>query len=214
MSVKFAEQILDGMVDEDGNCGERGISAKQYRILTQYLTESERKNDGGWEGDYAYKQFCKWDEWGYIGKYYVELEAWEHFNLGAAIKSVRRWIDEVPTFENSQWVGEPKKRMELTLTLINDYSYERPSYSGYGYDMAYIYTLADDEGNCYVWKTTNNCFMVSSVEATTKDGREIWADRIAEKGDRITLKATVKEHSEYKGIKQTIINRPKVLAIA
>ena len=35
----------------------------------------------------------------------------------------------------------------------------------------------------------------------------------AEPGDKVALKATVKEHGEYKGVKQTVITRPKVKAI-
>lgn len=34
------------------------------------------------------------------------------------------------------------------------------------------------------------------------------------KGQRVTLKATVKEHGERDGVKQTIISRPKVLSCA
>ena len=33
---------------------------------------------------------------------------------------------------------------------------------------------------------------------------------LASKGDQVTLKATVKDHSVYKGTKQTVINRPKI----
>ena len=34
---------------------------------------------------------------------------------------------------------------------------------------------------------------------------------IGNKGDTLTIKATVKEHTVYKGVKQTVIQRPKVL---
>lgn len=33
---------------------------------------------------------------------------------------------------------------------------------------------------------------------------------LGDKGDTITLKATVKDHAEYQGVKQTVINRPKL----
>lgn len=35
-------------------------------------------------------------------------------------------------------------------------------------------------------------------------------NRIAEKGQRVTMKATVKSHGEREGVKQTIVSRPKV----
>ena len=43
----FAEQILDSMVDEDGHCGERGLSPKQFAILSERLCEGahRRRND-------------------------------------------------------------------------------------------------------------------------------------------------------------------------
>lgn len=37
----FAEQILDSMVDESGHCGERGLSPKQFTVLTERLREGE-----------------------------------------------------------------------------------------------------------------------------------------------------------------------------
>jgi hypothetical protein len=40
-----------------------------------------------------------------------------------------------------------------------------------------------------------------------EDGDE-WVD--AEIGSTVTMRATVKDHSEYKGTKQTVITRPKV----
>jgi len=37
---------------------------------------------------------------------------------------------------------------------------------------------------------------------------------IGNKGDTTTVKASVKEHTVYNGVKQTIIQRPKVLEVA
>ena len=38
-----------------------------------------------------------------------------------------------------------------------------------------------------------------------------FGNNIANEGDEITFKATVKEHGEYKDVKQTIVQRVKVL---
>lgn len=207
MSISFAEQIIDTMVDESGNCGERGLSTKQYQCISKYLTEGEHEYIGSWEGDYGTIEFYHWQEFGYIGRYYVELEVTLHFNIRAVVKSIHRWIDELPTFEDSEWQFQPKQRKDMTLTLIRESSYERAAYCGYGYETVRIYTMADDEGNCFVWKTTGVLMM------STIDENDVWDDELAEIGDRIQMKATVKEHSEYRGIKQTVIVRPKVSSI-
>ena len=209
MGIGFAEKIIDGMVDENGHCGERGISRKQYEVLHRYLTETEAEKAGGWAGDMGgYVDFYEWDEVGVIGKYRVKLNCFDHFNLRVTVESIDRWIDEVPTFEDSEWVGEIKERRDFDLTLIRDYRYERPAYT-YGYETAHIYTLADDEGNCFVWKTTS--WLDWNPRGNIVGGKDYVQ---AVPGDRVTLRATVKEHGEYRGIKQTVITRPKVEKIA
>lgn len=206
MSISFAEQILDSMVDESGNCGERGLSTKQYQCISKYLTEGEHEYIGSWEGDWSSVEFYHWQEFGYVGRYYVELEVTHHFNIRAVVKSVRRWIDELPTFEGSEWQFQPKQRKDMTLTLIRESRYERTCYNGWGTEMVSIYTMTDDEGNCFVWKTT-------SVLGIDVDNGSYIDFEPAEMGDRIEMKATVKEHSEYRGVKQTVIVRPKVKSI-
>lgn len=209
MSIEFAEKIIDGMVDENGHCGERGMSTKQYRCIQNYMTEeTEHVPCGSWEGFYKDVQFFTWTERGIVGKYAVELEITEHFNLRIVVKDIHRWIDEVPTFEGSEWVYEPKQRVDMELTLIRDYAYERAAYT-YGMETFHIYTLADADGNCYVWKTTGH-LGADVVKEVCDDGSE-WLDWVpAEPGDKVFMKATVKAHDEYKGIKQTVVTRPKV----
>lgn len=58
------------------------------------------------------------------------------------------------------------------------------------YGITYIHICTDADGNAFVYK--------GSTE-------------LGEQGDTVTVKATVKEHSAYNGVAQTIINRPKVL---
>jgi hypothetical protein len=40
------------------------------------------------------------------------------------------------------------------------------------------------------------------------------SDLIGGKGDTVTLKASIKEHTVYNGIRQTVIQRPKVVAMS
>lgn len=100
----------------------------------------------------------------------------------------------------SNWLGQLGERVEFTATV------ERASYLGrdhYG-NSRFAITLRTDAGN-----------------AVTYFGRPDWLDATVTRagwnaddyevrtGNRVTLKATVKEHSEFRGQKQTVIARPK-----
>lgn len=218
MSKKFAEQIIDSMVDENGHCGERGLSAKQFDILEQHLHKGEEQDWGYWEGSYTTLCFWGIDYEGNIGKYHVVINEHCRFNMGYNVVSIdlrdpeeyqaeldaEAKLKAMRDFSGSEWVAEPKKRLELTLTLVNDYVYEGCSYSYYDDGTRHIYTFRDESGNCYVWKTQK---VIDCYDEQTEE----WTD--AEIGDTIEMKATVKEHSEYKGTKQTVITRPKIAAI-
>lgn len=226
MSIEFAEKILDGMVDENGHCGERGLSQKQFDCIARYLDAEESEWVNAWHGDkYGGKvDFTSTDYVGAIGKYQVVLNEFWHFNRRCTVVEINlrpqdeidaenrrrefeRQLREVGKFEHSEWVAEPKKRIDIELTLVRDYQYERQAY-GYIYgnrlETVHIYTLADADGNCFVWKTGNN------LKVERWDGDDLVEETYAEPGDKVTMRATVKEHNEYKGVKQTVITRPKV----
>ena len=226
MSIRFAEEILDGMVDENGHCGERGLSEKQFDILAQYLESEGTEQVGAWHGNRGGKvRFYDTYYAGVIGKYTVVLNEYEHFHRRCTVVEINRRpqeeidrenrLRELGKFEHSEWVGEPKKRMELELTLVRDYTYERQAYGySYGYhpETVHVYTMADADGNCIVWKTAGH-LGVDIVKEISDDGTE-WLEWVpAEPGDKVTMRATVKEHGEYKGVKQTVIARPKISGI-
>lgn len=218
MSTKFAEQIIDSMVDENGHCGDRALSAKQFLILSECLCRGEEEIVGGWNGNYKTIDFTSTNYEGTIGRYYVILNEFWHFNVRYTVVSIDlRDPDEYQAeldaeaklkamrdFSGSEWVSEPKKRLGLTLTLVNDYVYEGCSYSYYDDGTRHIYTFRDEDGNCLVWKTQK---VIDCYDEQTEE----WTD--AEVGDTIVMNATVKEHSEYKGTKQTVITRPKIAEI-
>lgn len=86
--------------------------------------------------------------------------------------------------ENSEYVGEIKSRQGFNLELVNKYSF-----SGH-YGITIVYTFKDENENSIVWFCTNG----KSIDI----------------GDKIVAKATVKQHKEYRGVKQTIVNRLKI----
>ena len=87
----------------------------------------------------------------------------------------------------SEYVGELKQRMTMNLTLKRVFSYE----SSYGYHSStvYINSFEDANGNVFIWKTASWCGEESKTYEVT---------------------GTVKDHSEYKGTKQTILTKCKI----
>ena len=221
MSANFSEKMLDSMVNEDGHCGDRGLSPRQFDILSGYLTPGPCRDAGSWRGYYKTIYFTSQNYEGIIGKYYVVLNECWHFHRRCTVVSIdRRPQDEIDAenaekerlrklrdFSKSEWQFEPKQRVDLDLVLVNDFQFTGTSYSYYDDGKRHIYTFRDQAGNCYVWKTSN----FVGVYVTDDKGRDNWVG--AEVGDKVFMRATVKEHGEYKGIKQTIINRPKISAV-
>lgn len=90
----------------------------------------------------------------------------------------------------SEHIGEVGKRMTMTAKVEFVTFYERPSFRTGRAEAVHITTMRTPEGNAIVVKTTT------------------W---VGEKGKTIKFTATVKEHSEFRGEKQTVMQRIKVL---
>ena len=103
------------------------------------------------------------------------------------------------------YVGNIKERMNMVVTLVGEYSYMTTF--GYVEQEHFIYTMKDEQDNVIVWKTTS----IIGKDTIDDKGYEGWVP--VYKGDKIEIKATVKDHSEYKGTPQTIVNRVKVTDI-
>ena len=85
-------------------------------------------------------------------------------------------------------IGEIKQRLEMTGTVekVISLGYTQVSYYT---SVERFMTKINVDGNVVVY----------------------FGNNIANEGDEITFKATVKEHGEYKDVKQTIVQRVKVL---
>ncbi len=90
-----------------------------------------------------------------------------------------------PVKIESDHVGTVKERRDFSVTVTNIYEFE----SFYG--MTRIVKMTEGS-NVLVWKTSSDPKMKA--------------------GDTITITGTVKEHGEYRGVKQTEIQRVKVKA--
>lgn len=85
-------------------------------------------------------------------------------------------------------VGTVGKRQEFTLTFKGAHFFD-----GF-YGTVGIYCFEDADGNDLVWKTTS-CADVNNLD---------------HKGLTFVVKATVKDHGEYRDAPQTVINRVKI----
>ena len=88
---------------------------------------------------------------------------------------------------NSKHIGNVGDKVTLTITVERVIALE----SFYG--VTYITIARDEQGNVITYKGNSS---------------------IGDKGDTNTIKATIKEHTIYNDIQQTIIQRPRVLEVA
>ena len=100
----------------------------------------------------------------------------------------------------SQYIGKIGERIELEVILEKIATYERPSFRGYGNELVSVYIFKAGD-NKLVWQTS------SSLGRWNE--RDEW--EYPQAGDTIRLKATIKDHSEYKEEKQTVLTRCKLM---
>lgn len=93
----------------------------------------------------------------------------------------------------SNHIGAVGDKLNIKVRFDHTAWYERKSFAGYGMETVYIVSFRDESGNLLIWKTTS-----------PKGCAEL------EEGDEISLKGTIKEHTEYRDEKQTILTRCKV----
>jgi len=90
----------------------------------------------------------------------------------------------------STHVGNVGDKYTATMTYIHTASWSN-GYGGYWNEgVTNLHTFKDEQGNVFVWKT----------------GKFIEADY----GQKLVVSGTIKEHGDYKGIKQTVLTRCKV----
>ena len=102
-----------------------------------------------------------------------------------AVESCFAVIDRLEAARaNSQHVGAVGDKVTMTITV------ERVIVLKTQFGTNYITIARDEQGNAVTYKGQIN---------------------IGDKGDTNTIKASVKEHTVYNGIKQTAIQRPKII---
>lgn len=121
-----------------------------------------------------------------IGHYWADgtLDFGDEWPIQLYIKELReKWeADHAP---KTEWYGSIKDKVDLSVTLKTIRGFD----GVYGWTS--ILTFEDHQGHQFIWKTG------SYVEV--------------QEGAEVTLKGTIKAHTEYKGIKQTELTRCKVM---
>lgn len=98
------------------------------------------------------------------------------------------WIERNRAAEESpsQWVGQVGDRIDITVTIDRVFESQFQRNAGwYGTTTSYMYLMHDEAGNVYKWSTSKEY----------------------EEKETYHFRATVKDHVDYKGIKQTVITR-------
>ena len=113
--------------------------------------------------------------------------AYNYSEKGVALRAKRlAWKkDKILTKNNSEFVGQVKDRGTFDLTLTFRKGFETD------FGVSFLNTLKDAQGNVFTY----------------------WGNSLndVEENSTITVKATIKDHREYQGTKQTVINRPKII---
>lgn len=102
---------------------------------------------------------------------------------------------EAEQFANSEWVSEPKKRSEYTLTIVGN-----PMFIDNDWGGSTLYRFNDGNGNLLITFASGSLRNPETHEALSS-------------GATFVAKATVKAHNEFRGTKQTQLTRVKVLSL-
>lgn len=111
--------------------------------------------------------------------------------IAAMQAAIGRHVQRAAERAQSRYVGLAGDRIEACVTVTQVASYSRPMYGmADRLETVNIITMADKDGALYVSKSPNF---------------------FAEKGETFKMRATIKEHSEYNGAKQNVVQRVKVV---
>lgn len=119
----------------------------------------------------------------------------------------KQWAEEKAERERKAasrgYFGAPKEKFETWVEYLGSASFDTD------YGTMYIHRFEDDNGDLLVWKTAK------ALGDYDEDGQFQWymnrSGRGGKAGDRLKIKGTVKEHSQYRDEPQAIVTRVKVL---
>lgn len=159
---------------------------KRYEyVMNDPSNEEFVKNDEK-VNTFAYSLYCAIRNWGKLTE-----------NQEAAIR--RSMIPK----KISSFVGEVGKKMIFDLEIVHIIGYENDWGNGT------VYIMQDADGNKVMYRGSSYIQKVSPPDEIYNYERYT----NAQNGDKVKLSAKVKSHTEYKGEKQTIIERFKTIDV-
>jgi len=101
-------------------------------------------------------------------------------------------------YKESDYVGNIGDKISVKVKYINTYTYDT------NFGSSNIHLFMDDNGNIFKWSTS------SRLEYTVKDSHSNYSQwYYLDKGATIQLTGKIKDHSEYRNQKQTVLTRCK-----
>ncbi len=195
LEAKIAQQKAHAEEINQAFFQKQGFNAKGKTFVVlgdTYKIRSELKNLGckfdhmiGWHTDHqieGYQMLMVDIDDCYYKNGYDGIYRWQNWktNVCEKIRIANKELEKP-----SNHIGTVGERITATVTF--DHS---ASFDGYMGRTTYIYTFIDPDGNILVWKT------------------QAW--KHLAKGDEVQITGTIKEHSEYKDQKQTVLTRCKI----
>ena len=108
-----------------------------------------------------------------------------------------------------EYYGNVGDKFEKEMTFEKMFGFE----TQFGYQ--YIILFRDEENHVFVWKTANGMYKIDLKGVKGKEVNEHsvfdGAYEDYEIGHKYLIKGTIKNHEEYRGVKQTVITRCKVV---
>lgn len=101
-----------------------------------------------------------------------------------------RWAEEKA---QSNYIGSIGDKLDIEVTFSHEISFDTQ------FGRMNIYFFKDEAGNTLAWKTSAMLW----INDLDENGNNIFI----RKGDKIRFIASIKEHNEYKGEKQTMLQR-------
>lgn len=198
-----------------------------FHDFSAYIEEAYNKSTEELRSDFdvnARSVFFKTDDNGnrtlrnYIDKKYLGIAVWGFFS---AKKNHDRLVEKKIAEENRmkenakvEYFGNVGDKFELTLTFDKMFAYEN-NYGYYG-GTTFILLFHDDENHVFKWSSSNGDYKIEIGKdidvVLTKDkqfGNTLYCDYKV--GHKYLIKGSIKSHEEYKGCKQTVITRCKVV---
>lgn len=182
--------VINGVSQFAGVCYACGGSGKEIKIEKEYTPEHEAKLAKARAKRMAKK----------IEEHEAKLAEQRAINDAIKAKEEARKAEieteRAKARETSQYVGSIGDKITVEVTFVFEASFETQ------FGTQHIYTFRDDEGNTLVWKTSAFLW----YEVGNKETPVC-------KGDKIRLTASIKDHSEYRGERQTILQRVRKLEL-